>query len=96
MGFEAYKRTLARRLAYSVMVYIGNSVKNQLYTTLYIKTYITDILEYIGELLSMLSTPTTSTSASTPSNEVQLAAKPSTTSPVWKYFAVEIDGNGKS
>ena len=43
----------------------------------------------------MSSTPTTSTSASTPSNEVQLAVKPNTTSPVWKYFAVEIDGNGR-
>ena len=34
-------------------------------------------------------------SAVSNSNEVQLVLKPNTTSPVWKYFALEVDKKGK-
>ena len=43
----------------------------------------------MATILSSLSTAPPS------SNEVQLVPKPNTTSPVWKYFALEIDEKGK-
>ena len=50
----------------------------------------------IAKRLSMSSIPTTpSTSTTSTSNEVQLVSKPNTTSPVWKYFALEVDGKTK-
>ena len=46
-----------------------------------------------------MSTPillaASSSSTVTDSGKVQLMPKPNTTSPVWKYFALEVDEKGK-
>ena len=49
MGFEAYNRTLTRRLACSVTVY----VRKKLYY--FIKTCITNVLEYKGNINGKLN-----------------------------------------
>jgi len=41
------------------------------------------------------STPLVSSSSVLNSNEIQLVPKPNTISPVWKYFALEIDEKEK-